>query len=106
MCGWYPQRPGGGVASPVSLELELVVRYHVGSGKLKPGPLQKQQVILTAESSLLPNLSQFKVEPGLSSNQDLVAADYPKDMEKSVWEVKRENNAPLHSERPCTTIHC
>lgn len=52
MCGWCPQRPRDGIANavPLELELDMVMRQHVGSEKLKPGP--QQQRLLPSELSL------------------------------------------------------
>lgn len=81
----------------------MVIRQHVDSGKLKPGPLQEQQRLLPAELSPQPNLSHFKAEPELSSCRLTIRYI------KSGWEAKRKSNAhdiASYSEQHYVTIHC
>lgn len=45
------------VSGPLKLELLMVVSPHIGAGGgIEPGPLQEQLGLLTAESSLLPQM--------------------------------------------------
>lgn len=52
MDAWCPRRSEKRESNSLELELGVVVSYHVGAGKLNLGPLEEQQVLLTAKPSL------------------------------------------------------
>ena len=66
------------------MELEMLLSHYVGQGKSNPGPLNKQQVFLTAEPSLSSTRENFSLvlrqvslcSPGSPGNHSVDQASF------------------------------